>query len=430
MGIKTDIIKKNYTLHPVMDCDTLSLEDIRKLYTMKENEILLSTYTFPTSPSSDGYYHIYVSDNTKKSGRKQLKDKTLSGLQNKVLLHEKGVSGRTRKTFKDVFELSQQNKLKYIKSDEKKISAENTCIRTNKSYNRFFSGSDFEKKYIDEISHKDIENICFANLEKYDLRKKAFASMRGILKSVFDLAYYEYWITENPYLRVDFKKFRDMLAVETSPQKRVHSSKEVSDILQELHRKEQARPKYSSVWALEMQILMGARRGELPPLTWSDITDTHISITKEQLTHGNEFIVVHHTKNHRDRQFPLTDDLKDFLNRLKAMQDKYYPNSEYLFPADTKSGIITNRAVYLVYQGICQTLGIEIQKDLIRGPHSFRRNAITDVVNATNGNIVLASSLFGNSPEVAKSNYFTGADLSLAKKILDTRNLVTNSNQI
>ncbi len=46
-----------------------------------------------------------------------------------------------------------------------------------------------------------------------------------------------------------------------------------------------------------------------------------------------------------------------------------------------------------------------------KGTHSFRRNAITDVVNASGGNIILASKLFGNSPEVAKKNYFTGIDM-------------------
>lgn len=111
------------------------------------------------------------------------------------------------------------------------------------------------------------------------------------------------------------------------------------------------------------------------------------------------------------------------------MQDKYYPNSEYLFPSNSKNGVITNRAVYYVYQGICEKLGIEISKDIIRGPHSFRRNAITSVVNATNGNITLASSLFGNSPKVAKKNYYTGINISKATEILNSRNLVTNGNQ-
>lgn len=61
----------------------------------------------------------------------------------------------------------------------------------------------------------------------------------------------------------------------------------------------------------------------------------------------------------------------------------------------------------------------EIQKDLIKGTRSFRRNAITKVVNNTGGNVILASQLFGNSPDVALKHYFTKADEEQARKALE-----------
>lgn len=411
------------SLNDSINYATLSLEDVQKLYEMKERELLLSKYNFPKQPSSDGYYHICVKDKSKKSGRRQIKDKTLKGLEEKVILHEKGMNGTARKTFKDLHKIVLESRLQYIKSEEKLISAKNTSLKIDSEYRRYFSDTDFEKKYIDEITKRDIENICLANLKKYDLRKKAFASLRGILKSVFDYAFSEYLITDNIYQRVNFKKFQDMLEKDVPVEKRVHTANDVSNILDELHHKQQTRPKLTSAWALEMQILMGMRRGEIPPLEWSDISETHITICKEQLTDDNDFVIVGHTKNYKNRYFPITNDLADFLTRLKAMQDKYYPDSKYLFPANNKNGIITNRAVYSVYKNICKKLGIKKEDGIILGPHSFRRNAITDVVNATNGNIILASALFGNTPEVAKQNYYTGINLTLAKEVLETRAL-------
>ena len=253
--------------------------------------------------------------------------------------------------------------------------------------------------------------------------------MRTILNTVFKYALHEYWVNENPCSRIDFRIYGNMLVESTNVKYRVHSDSELNAILDELHMKQLKNPKLSSAWALELQILMGARRGELPPLRWSDITAQGIEITQEQLTHGNEFVIVSHTKTNCDRLFPLTKDIENFLMRLKSMHEKFYPNSMYLFPANTQNGVITNRAVYSVYRKICQKLNIEIQDDVIRGPHSFRRNAITSVVNATNVNITLASSLFGNSPKVAKKNYYTGINISKATEILNSRNLVTNGNQ-
>ena len=57
---------------------------------------------------------------------------------------------------------------------------------------------------------------------------------------------------------------------------------------------------------------------------------------------------------------------------------------------------------------------------LIKGTHSFRRNAITKVVNNTGGNVILASQLFGNSPDVALKHYFTKADEEKARKALES----------
>ena len=75
--------------------------------------------------------------------------------------------------------------------------------------------------------------------------------------------------------------------------------------------------------------------------------------------------------------------------------------------------------LYNFYRRMCKKLDIPISRDLIRGPHGFRRNAITDVVERSGGNIIMAAQLFGNSPEVAKKNYYTGLNMATALNVLD-----------
>ena len=69
---------------------------------------------------------------------------------------------------------------------------------------------------------------------------------------------------------------------------------------------------------------------------------------------------------------------------------------------------------------MCRNLGIQISRDKMKGPHSFRRNGITKVCNLAGGNIVLASMLYGNSPECASRNYYTGLDLVTARQLLES----------
>lgn len=105
------------------------------------------------------------------------------------------------------------------------------------------------------------------------------------------------------------------------------------------------------------------------------------------------------------------------------MHSTYYPDSPFLFPGETKNGTISNKAVYYVYQRICKKLGIEIIENVVRGPHSFRRNAISDAVNNSNGDLNLAAELYGNSVYTIKKNYYTGIDVERGKEVLNKRKL-------
>ncbi len=406
----------------------INLEDVRKLYEIMEKEKIISTYTLPTHKSSDNYYHVWVSSPTAKGGRKQLKAKTLEELKEKVYAHEKGISGRTLKTFKDVFEIVQDEKLKYVKSDAKKKSVQNTILRNRSEYARFIANTEIENKYITDITKRDLEDVIMLNLTRYELKKKGVQSLKSILNSVFQLAYNESWVKNNVYSRIDFKKFEQMIVEATPIEERVHTDEELARIIKMLHEKQLKSPEYLPAYALELQIIMGLRRGEIPPLLWSDITRDYVSITKEQITikksmysEKERFQIVDHTKTSKNRRYPRSEAVEDLLSRLRAVHDAYGIKSPYLFPADSENGVITNNTVYDFYRRICKKLGIQISREYTKGPHSFRRNAVTNVVNASDGNILMASQLFGNSPEVAKNNYYTGLDMKKALEILNKK---------
>ena len=76
--------------------DSLSFEDVRKLYKQMEKERLLSRYNLPSKPSSDGYYHVYLADPGKKSGRRQIKARSLDNLKEKIYEYERGLYGNTK----------------------------------------------------------------------------------------------------------------------------------------------------------------------------------------------------------------------------------------------------------------------------------------------------------------------------------------------
>jgi integrase len=306
---------------------------------------------------------------------------------------------------------------------EKALSVQNSLVRRRQTYNRFFTGTSFEQMGVQDITARDIERIYAHNLRRYDLRKKAVIDMRCALKSVFDYSMRHGIIEVNPYLSCDFDEYKDMIVPDSKISERGYSRDEMQRVMEYLHRKQfgSQRTTYAP-FALELQILCGLRRGEVPPLRWADLHDGVIEIHREQITlkatggRPEHDEIVGHTKTWTDRIYPITDSVMDLLKRIKTAQfyDEY--KGQYLFPA--KSGCISNSTVYQFYRRMCDALDIPVRPDRIRGTHAFRRNAITDVINRTGGNSVMASQLFGNSPQVAEKHYFTGVDLSAAKQFL------------
>lgn len=417
-------INKN-SIDKLMFHSIIKDEDIQEMIKMKIREDILKKYSFPKKPSSDGFYHIYLKDVTGK--RKAVKSKTLEGLKEKVYEYETGMRTKpTQKTFKECFAISQQEKTRFVKSQEKILSVNNTLSRNSSEYRRFFEGSELENRPIDEITKKDLENFVEQTLTKFDLHPKGLASMRSILNSVFRLAYQESWINDNIYERIDFKKYSDMLSSPVPTENRCYTDDELQRIMRQIKRTLEKKPDYITAYALEMQIICGLRRGEIPPLRWSDIYEHYVLICREQLTvkktenTPEHFELVNHTKTYKNRKYPITEELGAFLERLKKVHQKYYPDSEFLFPAKTDNGCITNNCTYNYFRRVCRKENIKISKEVIKGTHAFRRTRITETINKSGGNIVLASELFGNSPEVARKYYYTGIDMEQARKILNT----------
>ncbi len=408
------------------DPDRITSEDVLKLYMQIQKEETLTKYKLPEHPSSDGYFHTAVRDRSRKSGQRQFKAKTITELKDKIYAWEQGRSQTLAPshTFRDVFEAVINEKLTLVKDPQKRISVQNTVGRMRSEYKRFFSETAFESKPIHLLTKRDIEDILLRNLKKYGLRKKGFQSLKNILSSVFGYAFNEYWIRENPYLRINFHRYKDMLLMDASVERRVHTPKEIERILCALHRRQNLRPGYIPAYALEFQFLCGLRRGEVPPLTWDDVTDT-VYIHREQLTEKKHDltperdVIVDHSKTWKNRRFPVTEEAAVLIERIKAAHSVGHWNSPFLFPAKTENGCITNNTLYNLYRRICREQDIPISREFQKGPHSFRRNRITEVVNAPGGSFDLAAELFGNSPQVAKSHYFTGLDLEKAKRILE-----------
>jgi integrase len=425
-SVSFSVFSKNLVQNGLSNA-TMKMEDVLELYTQMEKEKLYEHYTFPDNPSSDGYYHLNVKAmHTKEGKRKNIKARSLDELREKLWnTVYADTPAIKRNTFREVFELWQAAIIKDTVNAEKLVSVKNTVSRNRSEYKRFFSETILDNAFIDELTVPQVDLTIRRAIEKYQLRQKGIASIRTLVNGIFRYAFTEYMVSENLAERIDFRRYNSLAAAPVPIAERVHCENDVNRLMDYLHDYQQTHPRYLPSYALELQIIMGLRRGEIPPLTRDDVTNDYVYIHRELLTAKKtddtpeHFVIVNHTKTDRDRYYPMTSALQEFFSRLYDVLDRFYPSSSFLFPANNENGCITNNTVYNFYRRTLSNLNIQTKDGIIIGTHSFRRNAITKAVNASGGNIELVSRIYGNSPEVIRKNYFTGIDLVNAREILE-----------
>lgn len=394
-------------------------------YMWKKKKVL-EKYTFPEKPNSKGIYRIWVPDITAKGGRRQISAKNLEKLQDKVFEYETGRDASGVITFKLAFEKTQEFELDNI-SEQRKYSKMNTVSKNRSEYKRFFAGTGFELMSIQDITIVDLDAMIRKILKTNHLTKKGLDSVRGIINSVYKRAYFLGWVSENTASRLVWKDYHRMLYESTPIIERDYSGDELAKFENELSRYHKEHPDYMPAYALEFQIITGMRRGEIPPLTWKDVDFEKgtIHIHREQLTlknaPGNANKIVEYTKNGKARYYPIADMEQEFLERLKAVHDHYYPDSPFLFPGESENGCISNDTVYQFFHRMCTRLDIPVTRECMRGTHAFRRNAITEIVNISGGNVVLTAQMFGNSPETIRKHYYTQDNLENKRNVLNQR---------
>lgn len=318
------------------------------------------------------------------------------------------------KSFKNIFDFAMEEKLSLIKNPEKRLSTQNTIVRLRQAYRRYISETEIENLIVTDITSKDIERNYRLNLARYDLRSRAVSTLRTVYKYVFDTSMMEGWLKVNPFYQTNFKRYKDLIVPDADIQLRGYTEDEINRMRDYISDKLEEDPIDFPTQALKLQMMCGLRRGELPPLRWEDVTEDYILIHREQLLikESGVEVIVSHTKTWKDRKFPVTKEIRLFLNKLKDVS-----NGEYLFPYNNRC--ITNQSIYTRHYRMCMALGIPILKETVRGTHAFRRNAITDVINRSNGNVYLAAKLFGNSENVIDSNYYLGIDIKGVRELLE-----------
>lgn len=413
MKIDSELLLKE-GMYDSMDIDDLEtlVERVKKEMQKKE---ILKQYDIKQfkSGASKGTWYVKI------NGRK-IQRASKTELEEKIVKIHTGNIPSASKTFKAIYKLSQEDRLKRIKDANKLIQAKETNDVHDRYYRRYIELSTLEMLQIDKITDDDIVEFLDNVIKCNNIKKKAFGNILTDLNQTFKYALKKKLIKLNPMQSVCLDDYKDSFSPSAPIALRGYTADEMNAMYNETRKMQLEQPEDARWWSYEFNLLTAERRAEIPPIKWSDVyLDRGIIDIHQQIIGKEPYTIIPSTKTGLERYFPIGEMLQDFLERLKANNAIYHPDSEFLFPDETKPlGCITPHVTYRAHRKICKKLNVPVDKDVIRGTHAFRRVHQTSFIEE-GGSQELAAKIYGNSPETMERNYILKINSSLSAPIID-----------
>lgn len=320
-------------------------------------------------------------------------------------------------TFKDLYSEWLEDERPHI-GKEKGMKKPNTFRRYQTDYAKYIEGSNLDNKKINDISTTDIEKFLFKTVDKYGMTENALNNIFGYIKMSFKYALKSNIINNNPCELVNLSRIKTHCKDNSKKNNdRIFTMDEILKLRNAIHKRYESAKYYIQDYAIELAIMTGMRVGELAALRWDCITDTCIKIMYSE--HRADYddrpseYYIGETKNYKYREFPLYDDIRNLLEKVKKVQKKNNINSEYIF-AD-KNGRVNAHTISCAIYRRCENANIE-RKCI----HDIRRTVSSHL------RITLPAASVANMLghlEETNNQYYNYDVTSNEKKIIVLRNL-------
>lgn len=348
---------------------------------------------------TNGKWYTKVPDR-KKGGKKLIKRSTEEGIKDAIF--EYYLESPTESpTFEEAYYMWREV--------HDQLIVEKSARKYETDYLRFFKGTEFAGKEISKITDDDVLIFMRNTIQRNELGKESARKLFGYIANTFLQACKQKIITDNP---IEFVKAKDCYKwcyekIKTRDDNIV-SDDDMNKLYCRLQEDYAEHPDYIPSYAVELAMLTAMRVGELAAMRWDKITDDYILIDQSEKSDSTEKeFWIDRTKNGKSRIFPMTDDIRELLERIKEVETQYGYLCEWVF-ANEKGRIHKNVISYCI-KNKCRQLGIK-QRGIHALRKTFNSNMRCNGVSST-----VAASLLGHSTAV-NEKYYTYDVTSLNEK--------------
>ena len=384
------IMNKNEILKYAIDNDIIDLSYVQEKIEMNKRKELLNKHYWSIGQGKDGKWRTYLPDAQK--GRRMIKRNSQKELEDVVIKFYKALEEKENpKSFDDMYW--------HWRTIQDVLLADNSIVKYNTDYKRYFQDTEFSKKKIERITEEDIKVFIVESVKSMKLCKKACKTLFGYIRNVINSARINKIISDNPMEFLEANQFYKYCTEIPKPQeKRLVSDRDMQMLYQRFYADYQKHPEYIPTYAVEFATLTGMRAGEISALTWDSITDNYIIIDKsEKYNRIKKEYFIDKTKNKKDRVFPLTDEIRQLLERVKRAEIANGYICEWVFA--NESGRISAPVISSCSKNKCRQVGIDA-----KGIHAYRRT-LNSKMKCDGVSTTIAAALLGHTTDVNEKYY-------------------------
>lgn len=364
--------------------------------------MVCAVHKTPISKGKDGRWRTRVTVN---GNSRQIAKSHRADLMDALYKH---YYGNEDSTFAGMFEK--------FKAYKEQISAENTIVKYECDYRRFFEGTAFAAMEVDQITPEDCEVFIINRIRDLKLLKRAYEALWNYMKGTMKYAKNKRFISESP---MDFLERRDYFRYcqvkKVSVADRTVSDKEFEKISQVIRRDVETKPNFMTVYAIELANLTGMRVGEIAALRWDavDFENRIITVDKaEVFNQKSKTYSIEGTKTGKERWIPMTDDIVRLLETIRDVETQHGYLCEWVFA--NENGKIHKIAMVDCARNKSHQAGVKT-----KSIHSYRRT-INSRMKANGISTEAAASMLGHTEEVNENNYtYDVSDMGYKREALE-----------
>lgn len=410
-----------------IDNGMIDLSYVQEQIEMNKRNELLKKHPYKIWEGKDGKWRTYLPDEEK--GRILKKRSTENAIKDMIVEYYLQVSKEQAKNSK---EESDENLFDACFESWKKkqiaygISG-NTVYKYEYDYKRFFTGTDFEKLDVRNVTEEDITIFIISRIRELNLKEKAGKALWGYISGVFRSLRINKRITDDPCKYVDTKSFFKFYNKEVKAQSdRVLSDVETEMIMERIALDHKEKSWYMPSYAVELAIYTGMRAGELAGLKWENvfINERIIVISKSEKYNGvSKEYYLSSTKTYKSREFPISDEIMRLFIRIRKIQEEYGCYEGFVF--STSDGQVHCRTISDCMRNKCIQIGMKHTK----GMNAVRRT-VNSRMRCAGVSATVAASLLGHTEEVNQKNYtYDITHMDYKREVVDKINENLKGNQ-